>query len=458
MKHTIVSVGLLGIGAGLLQAPTWAADQALIDRGEYLARAGDCIACHTAPDGEPYAGGLSLLSPFGNIYSTNITPDKQAGIGDYSREDFAKALRQGKRKDGANLYPAMPYPSYAKLSDEDVDALYAYFMEGVEPVSEQPPQTDLSWPFSMRWGLSLWNWAFAPDAEPFTPREDWDEELNRGAYLVQGLGHCGSCHTPRGILYQLKGFNGTDEDYLRGAELEGWLAPSLRGGVSDTEGREKIHGVEDWSVTELVDYLGTGRNAYSAATGEMAPVIEHSLAYLSDDDLNAMARYLKSLAADSVQPVTASNAPDDSTQPPPMTAAVDDAPRTSTERTLETAKVAVDSGERLYLDNCNACHFTDGRGASRVFPQLNGNPMLNADNPTALIHVILAGAKMPSTQRAPMTIPMPGFAWRLDDDEVARLATFLRSAWDNDADEVSADQVAEVRSELEGPVIGEPNW
>lgn len=453
MKRSIVPAGLLGLGVTLAQNPAWAADQALIDKGEYLARAGDCIACHTAPDGEPYAGGLSLASPFGTIYSTNITPDKNAGIGDYSREDFAKALREGKRKDGANLYPAMPYPSYARLSDSDVDALYAYFMEGVEPVSEQPTQTDLSWPFSMRWGLSLWNWAFAPDVEPFTPREDWDDELNRGAYLVQGLGHCGSCHTPRGMLYQSKGFSGTDEAYLSGGEIEGWLAPSLRGAVAKGE-NEAIHGVEDWSVAELVDYFGTGRNAYAASTGEMTPVIQHSLAYLNDADLTAMARYLKSLTADGVRPAEAASATGEATQPPPMTAVVADAPKSQTERLLEAADVGTESGARLYLDNCNACHFTDGRGASRVFPQLNGNPMLNAESPTALIHVILAGAKTPSTQRAPMTIPMPGFAWRLDDAEVARLATFVRSAWDNDAGEVSEDQVAEVRSELESPIIG----
>ncbi|WP_110648446.1 c-type cytochrome [Salinicola peritrichatus] len=425
MTHRYWLAALLGCGLAGVAASATAAEQTEVERGAYLARAGDCVACHTAPGGKPFAGGLEIESPFGTIISTNITPDPDAGIGNYSRDQFAAALREGKRADGANLYPAMPYPSYAKLSDDDIDALYAYFMQGVEPVSEKAKESDIGFPFNQRWGIGLWNWLFA-DAEAFEPKAGQSEQLARGAYLVQGLGHCGSCHTPRGLLFQEKALDDSDDAYLTGETLGGWWAPNLRGGGDSGSG------LQNWSADDIVDYLATGRNDHSAVTGEMTSVVANSTSYLSDDDLQAIAAYLKSLSrgADDEQEAQSETTPE------------------QTEQMLTAADVADKPGARLYLDNCNACHFANGRGAPQTFPSLVDNELVNADDPTGLIHVILAGARMPSTPGKPEALAMPDFGWRLSDDEAAQLATFVRGAWGNHGGEVSADQVAKVRENL----------
>ncbi|WP_110708695.1 cytochrome c [Salinicola sp. CR57] len=418
------------IGCGVLGTATiaMAAQQSEVERGAYLARAGDCVACHTAPEGKPFAGGLKIESPFGTIVSTNITPDPEAGIGNYSRDEFAAALREGKRADGANLYPAMPYPSYAKLTDDDIDALYAYFMQGIEPVAEKAPESDVSFPFNQRWGISLWNWMFA-DADTFEPEPGQSEQLARGAYLVQGLGHCGSCHTPRGLLFQEKALDDSDDAYLTGETLEGWWAPNLRGGGGDDNGGR---GLQNWSADDIVAYLATGRNDHSAVTGEMTSVVANSTSHLSDEDLHAMAAYLKSLprAADGEKSTRSETTPE------------------QTEKMLTAADVEGKPGARLYLDNCNACHFANGQGAPQVFPSLVDNELVNADDPTGLVHVILAGARLPSTPDKPEALAMPDFGWRLSDEEAAQLATFVRGAWGNHGGEVTADQVAEVRKSL----------
>ncbi|VFT32057.1 putative cytochrome c [Pseudomonas aeruginosa] len=206
MPASFPRLGLLGALCSivpLLHASEPTTDAALIEKGRYVAQLGDCIACHTGPQGAPMAGGLELKTPMGTIYSTNITPDRETGIGRYSFEEFDRAMRKGVTAEGVNLYPAMPYPSYAKISEEDMRALYAYLMHGVQPVTQANTPSAMSWPFNQRWGLSLWNWAFLDDA-PFTPSSDADPVINRGAYLVQGLGHCGACHTPRGIAFQEK--------------------------------------------------------------------------------------------------------------------------------------------------------------------------------------------------------------------------------------------------------------
>ncbi|MBZ5487568.1 cytochrome c [Halomonas aquamarina] len=422
MIHQQWRLGLVGVG--LLSAATHSAafDQAEIERGEYLSRAGDCVACHTAPDGVPFAGGLAVDSPFGAIFSTNITPDPETGIGHYTRDEFAAALRDGVRADGKKLYPAMPYPAYARITDEDIDALYAYFMEGVEPVKNEPERTDLSFPFNQRWGIGAWNWLFA-SAEPFTPDETQSDELNRGAYLVQGLGHCGSCHTNRGLFFQEKSLTGGDSDYLGGETLEGWYAPSLRGGGGD-------HPVARWSEQDIVDYLATGRNDHSAVVGEMTSVVAHSTSRLNEEDLQAIARYLKSLSGPEGEGPAREQAGE------------------ATQAMLTRGDVEDDLGARLYLDNCNACHFADGKGAPQVFPSLVGSSLVNAEDPTGIIRVILAGARMPSTEQRPEALAMPDFAWRLSNDEVAEVANFVRSAWGNEGSEISAGQVADVRDEL----------
>lgn len=395
----------------------------LVAKGAYLARAGDCVACHTSHGGTPFAGGLGIESPIGTIYSTNITPDQASGIGAWTYGEFERAVRRGIGHDGSALYPAMPFPSYAKVSDEDTQALYAYFMQGVAPVKQANKANGIAWPLSLRWPLAYWRTLFAPTPAVSTGGQQkvadspTAAQLLRGAYLVQGLGHCGSCHTPRALTMQEQGLNESNPQYLTGALLNDWAVPSLRG-------------VAHWTQDELVDYLGSGRNAHAAVAGEMTDVVANSTSHMTDDDLHAMAAYLKSLAANSA----AAN---------PQAAQRSEA----TTQKLTSAK-DLSLGERLYLDNCGACHFVTGQGAQRVFPKLDGASIINAKDPTALIHVILAGAQTPSTERSPSVLPMPGFAWRMNDSEVAELATFLRQGWANQAPKVAADQVKAVRAVL----------
>jgi len=392
-------------------------DPALIARGEYLARAGDCIACHSAPGKPAFAGGLAIDSGHGLIYSTNITPDKQHGIGGYTEQQFADAVRRGVRADGQHLYPAMPYPSYAKVSDADIHALYAFFLHGVKADASVPPATAMSFPFNQRWGMGLWNWFFGSD-QPFRPPVGADATVARGAYLVEGLGHCGSCHTPRGFAMNEKAYDSAQEKFLAGGDLGGWDVPSIRG-------------LGHWSEQDVVDYLQTGRNRSAAVAGEMTQVVEHSTSHLADADLHAIAAFLRSLPP--------SGSPSASVKPQG---------RAETQAKL-TAAVNLTLGERLYIDNCAACHFVTGKGAPRVFPQLDGASVVNADSPSALIHVILEGARTPSTEKAPSVLVMPGFAHRLSDEEVAELATFLRQGWSNQAGAVSVKQVARTREAIE---------
>ncbi|PZL88614.1 alcohol dehydrogenase [Pantoea sp. ARC270] len=413
--NSFIASSTLLLGS-LSALPVHAEDEAqLIKQGEYLSRLGDCMACHSLPGKPDYAGGLAITSNLGTIFSTNITPDKQHGIGNYSEQQFADAVRKGILPDGSRLYPAMPYPDYARISDADIYALYVYFMKGVQPSAAQPPETDLSFPFSQRWGMRFWNWAFTSD-KPFRPIGGASADVNRGAYIVESLGHCGSCHTPRGLGMNEKALDSGDDQFLAGGSLNHWAVPSLRG-------------LPHWSQQEIVDYLQTGRNDKAAVGGEMTSVIEHSSSHMTDADLNAIAAYLKFLGGN-----------------PPLQAYNVQAQQ-ATEAKLTAAK-NLSEGERLYLDNCGACHFVTGKGAPGVFPELNQATIVNASDPTGLIHTILAGAQQPSVAKAPSKLAMPGFAGRLSDDEVAQLATFIRQGWSNSAPAVSKDQVAKVRKTL----------
>ena len=420
----VLAAVLAWIVAGLLNRSgdaeaklSQAVTPALIEKGAYLARAGDCVACHTSHDGgKPFAGGLGIASPIGTLYSTNITPDKKTGIGSWTYGEFERAVRRGIGHDGSALYPAMPFPSYAKVSDEDTQALYAYFMQGVAPVEQPNKVNDIPWPLSIRMPLAYWRALFSPAPETTVTRAG-DVQLARGAYLVQGLGHCGSCHTPRALTLQEKGLDESASGYLTGAELNGWNVPALRG-------------MPHWSEEELVEYLGSGRNAKASVAGEMTDVIANSTSHMSDADLQAMAAYLKSLA------------------PAKGPTYQQQAERSAATTAKLTAAKGLTLGERLYIDNCGACHFVSGEGAQRVFPRLDGASMVNADNADALLHVILAGAATPSTERAPSVLPMPGFAERMNDAEVAELATFLRQGWSNQASAVTAAQVSEVRASM----------
>ncbi|MBK5538169.1 cytochrome c [Pseudomonas sp. TH05] len=418
MKALVIATLAL-LGSASLQAAE--VDQpALVKQGEYLARAGDCVACHTAKGGKPFAGGLAMETPIGVIYSTNITPDK-TGIGDYSFEDFDQAVRHGVAKSGSTLYPAMPFPSYARVSDADMQALYAYFMQGVAPVAQDNQDSDIPWPLSMRWPLTAWRWMFAPKVEAQQPNIGADPVVSRGAYLVEGLGHCGACHTPRALTMQEKALSANDGSrFLSGsAPLEGWIAKSLRGDHKD--------GLGSWSEEQLVQFLKTGRSDRSAVFGGMSDVVVHSMQYMSEDDLTAIARYLKSLPA---------NDPADQ-------------PHQYDKQVAEALWKGDDSkpGAAVYIDNCAACHRTDGHGYTRVFPALAGNPVLQSDDATSLIHIVLKGGTLPATHTAPSTFTMPAFAWRLSDQEVADVVNFIRTSWGNQGSKVKAGDVADLRKD-----------
>jgi len=410
-------------------------------QGEYVMRLADCAACHTAEDGEPFAGGHEIDSPLGVIYSANITPDPETGIGDYSLDDFRAALYDGVREDGAHIYPAMPYDNYRFLTEEDVRALYAYFMTEVDPVENAVAEPELPFPFDQRWALRAWKWVGLPDVDRETETFDGDEQLARGAYLVEGPGHCGACHSPRTATFVQDGFTASDDTFLSGGEIDGWTAPDLRGPDSPPQ---------VWSAEQLARALATGRNAHASVVGEMALVVEDSLQYLTPEDMRALVAYLRHIGREGP-------APDDAPEPEAETETAEmrtvdrlaDAD-TDTAALLTAADPDMTLGARLYLDNCSACHFVDGRGANEVFPELDGNHLVTAEQPTGLIHMILEGAELPSTEERPMRLRMPGFAWRLTDEEVAELASFLRSAWSNDAGAVSAGMVEDLRGEPEG--------
>ncbi|KVV01411.1 MULTISPECIES: cytochrome c [unclassified Pseudomonas] len=418
MKTFVIAIlALLGSTAAMAAQDS---SHALIQQGEYLARAGDCVACHTAKGGKPFAGGLAMETPIGLIYSTNITPDK-SGIGEYSFEDFDKAVRHGIAKNGSTLYPAMPYPSYARVNQADMQALYAYFMNGVKPVAQENQAVDIPWPMSMRWPLAMWRWMFAPAVEDFTPVAQQDPVVSRGAYLVEGLGHCGACHTPRALTMQEKALSATDgSTFLSGsAPLESWIAKNLRGDHKD--------GLGSWNEAQLVQFLKTGRSDRSAVFGGMSDVIVHSMQYMSEADLTAIARYLKSLPA-----------VDSADKPHQYDPAVADALWNGDDSKR---------GAAVYIDNCAACHRTDGNGYTRVFPALAGNPVLQSEDPTSLIHIVLKGATLPATHTAPSTFTMPAFDWRLSDQEVADVVNFIRTSWGNQAGEVKATDVKGLRSD-----------
>lgn len=404
-------------------------DPELIKQGEYFARVADCVACHTAPNGQPFAGGLGMQTPLGAIYSTNITPDKETGIGRYSYEDFERAVRRGFRPDQTPLYPAMPYVSYAIVKDSEIEAMYAYFMSAVQPIKQSNQPSTIPWPANMRWPLAWWQLLFAPPRH-FEPDATRTAEENRGAYLVEGLAHCGACHTPRGIGFQEKKLADDPSGiFLSGSVLEGWYAKSLR-----NEGL----GLSTWTEDELSDFLLTGRNDKTAAFGSMADVVEHSSQYFSQSDRLAIVHYLKSLAP---RPGYAEN-----WQPNPDT----------TTQKLRDGRITT-AGEIIYMQECAACHRLDGQGAPRIFPALAGNSIVFAEDPSSLIQVTLAGSKMAQTPHDEMTFIMPGF-YQLPNQDIADVLNFIRNAWGNHGSRISTKDVARMRRVVDhAPVHYVPN-
>jgi alcohol dehydrogenase (quinone), cytochrome c subunit len=385
---------------------------------EYVARLGDCVACHSEPDGKPFAGGLKMGTPLGAIYTTNITPDEDTGIGSYTLPQFDNAVRCGVAKDGRRLYPAMPYPSYAKLSDADVRELYDYFMHEVQPVHQMNRASEIKWPLNMRWPLGWWNLVFLHD-QSHRPRPQFDALWNRGAYLVQGPGHCGSCHTPRGIAFQEKALDESSGVYLSGGMLDGWKASSLRGNPNTGLGR--------WSEQDIVEFLKTGRNRRAIVYGSMMDAFNNSTQFMSDEDLTAIARYLKTLSGRD-SGAEAAFIPDN-----------------GTEIALDKGELSA-PGSGVYLKQCVSCHGLDGRGHGTSQPPLAGNPTVADEDPASVINVILNGAGRIVTGGVPDSYRMPPARVLLSDQDIADVATFIRSSWGNKALAVRTDEVRSMRN------------
>ncbi len=383
-------------------------DAALIARGEYLARAGDCIACHTNPGGALFAGGLPMPTPFGTIYSSNITPDPTTGIGKWSADDFYGAVHFGRFPDGGLIYPAMPFGSYTKVTRADSDAMFAY-LRSIPAVHQPDRQHDLRFPYNNRALILGWRTLFFTEGE-YKRDPSKSDEWNRGAYLVQGLGHCAMCHTPINML----GGSSESKAFEGGLiPMQNWYAPSL------TSNKEA--GLGEWSIEEITQLLRTGISHRGAVYGPMAEVTFDSLQYLNDADVKAMAVYLKSLGQGS-----------------PLTQELSGVP--STESSLLLA-----FGQTVYTTHCAVCHAADGRGMPPEYPPLAGNPSIQMESAVNPIRMVLNGGFPPGTEENPMPYGMPPFAQSLSDDEVAGVVTYIRAAWGNRGSAVSARQANQLR-------------
>lgn len=399
------------VGAGdAPEAAPLAPDPASPDpvaRGAYLALAGHCAGCHTARGGAPYAGGRPIATPFGTIHASNLTPDAATGIGTWTEDDFARAMHEGRSKDGRALYPAFPYTDYTRLTRADTDALFAY-LKRLPPANAPNRPHALRFPWSLPWLLDGWRLVyFRPNR--FEPDASKDAAWNRGAYLVGALGHCGACHTARDAL------GGPSGPALGGGALDalGWHAPSL---LDDAEG-----GVGGWSVEETAAWLATGLGPRAVATGPMARVVSGSLQHLVPDDLRAMAVYLKALPG-----------------------AGTPAPKPSRAREPAGA-VTLDLGERLYRERCEECHGASGEGGPPHWPALAGNRTLAQASPVNAIRAVLHGGFAPATAGNPRPYGMPPFGPELDDREAAALVSWLRATWGRGASPVDAREVNALR-------------
>lgn len=394
-------------------------------RGEYLARASDCAACHTVSGHAQFSGGVPFALPFGTIFSSNITPDRDHGTGRYTEAQFGRAIREGVRADGSPLYPAMPYPSYARMTDADIHALYIYFTTAVTPSSEIPPVNTTAWPLSIRWPLRIWQAFFVPksdQAKKSTERFPDDAVMARGAYLVEGPGHCGACHTPRAATLQEKSLTAQESPLFLsgGSAVDGWTPTSLRG--------ENRTGLGRWSETDIVSFLRNGRVAHGSVFGGMSGAVGHGTQYLDDSDLHAIARFLKSLPAY------------DKDQIPWHY----DASEAQALRNGDTSA----PGARLYVDRCAACHRTDGAAYPTTFPPLAGNPVVMNPAPDSLIQIVLAGSTIPAMRASPSAFVMPGFGKTMTDEQIAEVVSFIRASWGNNTAPVSPTDVARLRKSL----------
>ncbi|HEV3426212.1 MAG TPA: c-type cytochrome [Paraburkholderia sp.] len=396
-----------------------AADPDLVKRGEYLERAGDCAACHTADKSRPFAGGLPINTPVGTIYTPNITPDPDTGIGQWTDADFMRAMHEGVGKSGERLYPAFPYPEYTKVTGQDVMAIRAY-LNTLTPIHYTPPRNDLKFPFNLRWLMIFWN-LFNFTEGRFVPDPKQSAELNRGAYLVEGLAHCEECHTPRNILQGLK-----SSERFSGATQAGWHAFNIT--------PDKNSGVGNWSDDELVSYLSTGAVLGRAnAAGPMGEVVADSTQYLTHEDLNSIVVYLRSVAPISGGEVR----PRDQWGKP-----------ASDVTALRGTEITAVNGAQLFIANCATCHNWTGQGvgasAPGAYPSLIHNTTVGASDPNNLAMVILHGVSRTTRQA---DVLMPAFAGQLTDDQVAAVTNYVTRQFGNPQASVTTDQVAKLRAQ-----------
>jgi len=379
-----------------------------VAQGRYLSILGDCEGCHDRPGGAPYSGGFPLPTPFGTIYSANLTQDRDTGIGAWSADDFWNAMHNGIRKDGAKLYPAFPYPYFTHITRAESDALYAYF-KTIAPVSYRPPPNKLPFPLNIRLLVTFWNLLyFKPDNAPqATPAG--------GQHIVQGLGHCGACHTPKTFL-------GGDKagHELEGGKLDNWFAPELTA--------DPRRGLGAWSTPDVAEYLKTGRNMRANASASMADVIHFSTSHMTDADLAAIGDYLRGHPSHAAAPATP--APD---------------PR------------VMAAGQAIYVDECAACHAVDGKAQPTYFPPLPGAAVTQSVDPTTLLRFILSGTQTVATDARPTPLSMPSYGWKLDDAQVAAVATYVRNSWGNAAPAVSPADVARLRRKVARTPVQKPS-
>jgi mono/diheme cytochrome c family protein len=390
-------------------SPALAQRQPDVTHGQYIATLGDCAACHTKLGGKTLAGGLALTTPLGTIYTTNITPDRDTGIGSYTFTDFARAMRLGVRPDGARLYPAMPYTAYAKLSDEDLQDLFAHLQKDVAPVSQTPPANTVGWPLNMRWPMAFWNVAFL-DSAHFTPDPSKDTQWNRGAYIVEALEHCGECHTPRHLTQNLD-----NSQKFSGAVLQGWKAYNITS--------NKQSGVGGWNDESLASYLSTGHaDGHSSASGPMAEAVDNSLRYATTDDIHAIVAYLRTIGPIENAPAIAQNPPAANDISPPQ-----------------------NLGVQVFAGNCANCHDWDGKGVQSPYANLIGSRTVNDPDATNLMAILLAGSNAPLPVEHAF---MPPFARGHSHDELAAVANFVNGFFGNGTARVTTADIDKARKAL----------
>jgi mono/diheme cytochrome c family protein len=383
----------------------------LIERGEYLARAADCMVCHTAPGGKEYTGGFPFKLPFGTLYSTNITPDKDTGIGNYTDEEFLSAMHRGIRRDGARLYPAMPYTSYTFVTDADALAIKAYLFS-LPPVHQTPPENTLLFPFNQRWSMIFWSLVFSPNMR-FEPDTSQSPKWNRGAYLAEALAHCGECHTPRNI-----GFGLDNREKFGGALVAGWRAFNISS--------DKATGLGDWRNEDIAAYLSIGHAfAHGTASGPMGEAVDHSFSKMAPADIEAMVAFLRS-----VPPVTS---PDFS---------VKSAPAPASHRDGVAASL---SGKKIFEGACVSCHGWTGESAVSPMASLIGSAAINDPSAINVAQIVIGGTKRLTPDGA---LSMPAFGQAYSDDEIAAVANYVTARFGAKGSSLTATDVAKLREQV----------